>query len=133
ALFIGLALVTVIYTSVQVVVVGVLPNAGSSDRPLADAAQVFMGSRGSVFLALGALLSIYGLMSSMMLNTPRLTFALAERGDFPHFMAAVHPRFRTPYVSIIVFAVLVFLLAAASTFRWNVVLSAVASLFIYVS
>jgi basic amino acid/polyamine antiporter, APA family len=133
ALFVGLALVTVIYTLVQVVVVGVLANAASTDRPLADAAQVFMGSRGAGFLALGALLSIYGLMSSMMLNTPRLTFALAERGDFPPFMAAVHLRFRTPHVSIVVFAVLVFLLASAGTFRWNVTLSAVASLFIYVS
>jgi amino acid transporter len=132
ALFAGLALVTVIYTLVQVVVVGVLPNAGSTDRPLAEAAQVFMGVKGAELLAFGALLSILGLISSMMLNTPRLTFALAECGDFPPFMAAVHPRFRTPHVSIIVFALLVFLLASAGTFRWNVMLSAISTLFIYV-
>jgi amino acid transporter len=118
---------------IQVVVTGVLANAAETDRPLADAAHVFMGSGGAVFLALGALLSIYGLVSSMMLNTPRLTFALAERGDFPRFLAAVHPRFRTPHISIVVFAFLVVLLAAAGTFRWNVSLSAIASLFIYVS
>ncbi len=131
AVFTGLGVAAVLYTLIQVVVTGVLVNAAKTDRPLADAARVFMGPAGAVFLAVGALLSIYGLVSSMMLNTPRLTFALAERGDFPRFMAAVHPRFRTPHVSIIVFASLVILLAAAGTFRWNVTLSAIASLFIY--
>lgn len=133
ALFVGLGVSAVLYTLIQVVVTGVLVNAGKSDRPLADAARVFMGSGGAVFLGLGALLSIYGLMSSMMLNTPRLTFALAEQGDFPRFMASVHPRFRTPDVSISVFACLVIILAVAGTFRWIVTLSAVASLFIYIS
>jgi amino acid transporter len=133
ALFVGLGVSALLYTLIQVVVTGVLVKAAQSDRPLADAAQVFMGSAGAIFLGVGALLSILGLISSMMLNTPRVTFALAEQGDFPRFMAAVHPRFRTPHVSIIVFASLVCLLAAAGTFRWNVILSAIASLFIYVS
>jgi hypothetical protein len=31
-------------------------------------------------------------------------FALAERGDFPSRLTRVHPRFRTPYISILVFA-----------------------------
>ena len=122
AVFTGLGIAAVLYTLIQVVVTGVLVNAAQTDRPLADAARVFMGPAGAVFLAVGALLSIYGLVSSMMLNTPRLTFALAERGDFPRFMASVHSRFRTPHVSIIVFASLVILLAAAGTFRWNVTL-----------
>jgi len=43
----------------------------------------------------------------------------------------VHPRFRTPHVSIAVCAVLAWLMALAGNFRWNVVLSAVARLFAY--
>ena len=62
-------------------------------------------------MSMGALLSVYGYQTSMMLNTPRLTFALAEQGDFPRIFAAVHPRFRTPYVSIVVFALVLWLLA----------------------
>ena len=54
----------------------------------------------------------------MMLNVPRLTFALAERADFPRFFARVHARFRTPHVSIVLFAVMVWGLAVAGTFRW---------------
>ena len=61
----------------------------------------------------------------------RLTFALAEQNDFPRFFAAVHPRFRTPYVSILTYALLVWALAVGGTFRWNVTLSAVARLFTY--
>jgi APA family basic amino acid/polyamine antiporter len=131
ALFVALIAVTVVYTSVQVVVSGILSDASRTDRPLAAAAHVFLGPAGAEFIALGALVSVYGLLSSMTLYTPRLTFALAEQGDFPAPFAAVHPRFRTPFVSILVYAVLVWGLALAGSFAWNVTLSAVARLFTY--
>jgi len=67
----------------------------------------------------------------MSLNVPRLTFALAEQRDFPRVFAAVHPRFRTPYISILVFAVLFWILAFTRSFEWNVVLSVIARLFYY--
>ena len=131
ALITALVICTVVYTLVQVVVMGVLTNSAASDRPLAIAARVFMGEAGTAFISVGALLSIYGYLSSMLLNTPRLTFALAEQGDFPQVFAAIHPRFRTPYVSIVVFAALLWVLAFTGSFQWNVVLSAVARLFYY--
>jgi basic amino acid/polyamine antiporter, APA family len=131
ALIAALATCAVVYTLVQVVVMGVLANSATSDRPLAAAAHVFMGEVGTAFISVGALLAIYGYLSSMILNTPRLTFALAEQGDFPQVFAAIHPRFRTPYVSILVFAALLWLLAFTGSFQWNVVLSAVARLFYY--
>ena len=131
ALFVALAVVTTVYTLVQVVVTGILPDAAVSDRPLAAAAHVFVGSGGAAFITLGALISVYGLLSSMALYTPRLTFALAEQGDFPSLFSSVHRRFRTPHVSIVVFAALVWALAVAGSFQWNVTLSAVARLFTY--
>ncbi|MBI1982896.1 MAG: amino acid permease, partial [Acidobacteria bacterium] len=93
----------------------------------------FLGPIGAGLIALGALVSVYGYLSSMMLNNPRLTFALAERDDFPRFLAAVHPKFHTPHVSIVFFALLVWVMAVAGTFRWNLTLSAVARLFTYAS
>ena len=131
ALIVALATCAVVYTLVQVVVMGVLANSAASDRPLAAAAHVFMGNVGTIFISIGALLSVYGYLASMTLNVPRLTFALAEQGDFPHVFAAVHPRFRTPYVSILVFAALLWVLAFTRSFEWNVVLSAIARLFYY--
>jgi basic amino acid/polyamine antiporter, APA family len=131
ALFTALAAVALVYFLVQVVVTGVLSDASASDRPLAAAAHVFVGPAGAAFITLGALVSVYGLLSGMTLYTPRLTFALAEQGDFPAPFARVHPRFRTPYVSILAFGALVWGLAVAGSFEWNVTLSAVARLFTY--
>jgi APA family basic amino acid/polyamine antiporter len=62
---------------------------------------------------------------------PRVAFALAEQGDFPKAFAAIHPRFHTPYVSILVFAALVWGFALTGEFKWNVTLSAVARLLYY--
>ncbi len=132
-LALGIALTTaaVLYMLVQYVVIAVLPGAASSTRPLADAARVFLGSPGAALISLGALLSVYGYFTATMLVTPRLTYALAEAGDFPGWFAAVHPRFRTPHVSILVFTGLVFVMTVIGDFRWNLTLSAVARLFTY--
>ncbi len=111
--------------------VGVLPDPAHSERPLADVARIVMGSGGAALTAAGALFSIYGYLSGNMLATPRITFALAERGDFPSPFALVHPRFRTPYFSILVFAVLVWLLALFGSFAANATLSAGSRLFYY--
>jgi amino acid transporter len=67
----------------------------------------------------------------MALYVPRLTFALAEQADIPAVFGAIHRRYRTPHVSILLFIVLVWLLAVLGSFRWNVMLSAVARLFSY--
>ncbi len=131
ALFTGLAVVTLLYTFIQVVVINILPAAEQTDRPLAEAARQVLGSPGAVFITIAALISVYGYLSSMMLNCPRLSFAMAERGDFPTFLAYVHKRFHTPHLSIVFYALLVWMLAVAGSFRWNVTISAIARLFTY--
>lgn len=131
ALFAALLTCTVIYGLIQWVVVGVLPDPGHSQRPLADVARITIGQGGAAIIAIGALLSVYGYLSGNILGTPRITFALAEGGDFPSVFALVHKRFRTPYFSILVFAVLVWLLALLGSFTWNVTLSAGSRLFYY--
>jgi amino acid transporter len=131
AFFVALATITTVYTLVQVVVVGTIPNPAATDRPLATAARQFLGSGGATLMALSALVAVYGILSSMTLYTPRLAFAFAEQKDLPRILAAVHPRFRTPHVAIVIYCALSILLAVAGTFRWNITLSAVARLFTY--
>jgi basic amino acid/polyamine antiporter, APA family len=131
ALLQSLAAVCMIYTAVQFVVVSLLPSAAISVRPLADATQRFLGSGGATATGLAALVSIYGMLSANLLQSPRITFALGERGDFPRFFAAVHPRFHTPYVSVVLYALLLFGFAAFGNFRWNAMLSAVSRLAVY--
>jgi amino acid transporter len=131
ALFTALVVCTVLYALIQWVVVGVLPDAAHSQRPLADVARLAAGPVGAALVAVGALISFYGYLSAKVLAMPRVPFALAEQGDFPKAFAAVHSRFRTPYVSILVFAAMVWGLALIGDFKWNVTLSAVARLLYY--
>jgi len=131
ALFAALALVIALYAVLQLIVIRVLADPAHSERPLADAGGVLLGEGGARIISVGALISIYGFLSANLLTGPRVLFALAELGDFPRGLAAVHPRFQTPYRSIVVLALLVWLFALLGSFSWNVTLSAVARLFYY--
>jgi APA family basic amino acid/polyamine antiporter len=130
-LFAGLITCAVVSGLIPWIVVGILPDPGHSERPLAEVARIVIGNRGAWVTALGALFSIYGYLSGNILATPRITFALAERGDFPSAFALVHRRFHTPYFSIFVFALLVWLLALFGSFAGNATLSAGSRLFYY--
>src|ERR1700690_1831981 len=131
ALFTALVVCTVLYALIQWVVVGVLPDAAHSQRPLADVARLAVGPVGAALVAVGALISFYGYLSAKILAMPRVPFALAEQGDFPKAFAAVHRRFHTPYASILVFAAMVWGFALVGEFKWNVTLSAIPRLLYY--
>jgi amino acid transporter len=131
ALFTALGLCALLYTLVQLVVLAMLADPAASDRPLAAAAQVFLGPAGAALMAGGALVSVYGYLAAAMVNVPRLIYAMAAEGDLPPRLAAVHPRFRTPHVSVGAFAVMVWAFAAAGGFLGNLSLSAVSRLLTY--
>jgi len=132
ALLTALVAVCFLWTGVVYVVLATLPNPAESLRPLPDAARHFLGGWGATAIGCAALVSTYGMTSANLLHGPRLTFAFAEHGDFPEIFARIHEKFRTPHVSIIVYAALIFAFAAGGNFRWNAVLSAVARLVLYV-
>jgi amino acid transporter len=131
ALFSALGACAVIYTLVHVVVMLALADPSRSERPLAAAAEQFLGAGGAALISAGALLSTYGYLSGQFVSAPRLTHAFAEQGDFPPVFSAVHEKFRTPHVSILVYAALVWSLAVYGSFLWNAILAAVARLFTY--
>ncbi len=131
AILVSLPLVAMVYFLVQTVVVRMLPNSAQTDHPLSAAAYVFGGSTMARILSAGALLSSFGSLAANMIANPRVTFALAEQGDFPRWFGAIHRRYQTPYTSIVAFAVLLWALALMGTFRWNATLSALSRLFAY--
>ena len=131
ALAIALATATLLYVAVQYVVIYTLADPGATAKPAVDSARQFLGPAGVSLVAVGTLISVYGYLSANMLHTPRVTFAMAERGDFPAIFGAIHARFRTPHISIVAFAVLLSLFSIYGDFRWNATLSAVARLFMY--
>jgi APA family basic amino acid/polyamine antiporter len=131
ALLIAIVTATLLYICVQVVVIYTLANPGATTKPAVDSARQFLGPIGVTLVAVGTLISVYGYLSANMLHTPRVTFAMGERGDFPSFFAAIHPRFRTPHLSIVIFAIMLILFSIGGNFRWNASLSAISRLFMY--
>jgi amino acid transporter len=131
SLLASLIVCVAIYVLVQWVVIGVLGNGAATDRPLAEVARRTMDNRGAALVAVGALVSVFGYLSAKLLSMPRTTFALAEVGDLPGPFAWVSHRFHTPWFSILIYAVTVWVLALAGNFAWNVTLSAIARLFYY--
>jgi hypothetical protein len=57
ALFVMISIVTLIYTLVQLVAIGTIPNLGVSQTPLADAGRLLLGPAGGLLLTVGAALS----------------------------------------------------------------------------
>jgi amino acid transporter len=133
ALITGLAAVTVLYLAAQFTVLVTLSDPAANNRPLAESARVMLGSVGAVVITVAALISVYGWVASNMLNVPRLTMAMADRGDLPAFFGRIHPRFRTPWVSILIFATISWLLALQAGLLQNLSLSAVSRLLLYAS
>jgi amino acid transporter len=84
-------------------------------------------------ISVGALISIFGTLNVIMLASSRMPFALALHGQLPTPLARVHPRFRTPHVSIVVSALAVLLFALPGTFIYAVKFSAIARVIVYAS
>ncbi len=131
ALSIALVVVATFYLLIHLVAMWGVPDLAHSNRPLADAARTFAGPMGAQAMAFAAMLSAYGWLSGNFVAVPRLVYAMGERGDFPRVTAVVHPRFLTPHIAILVWAVLVLALSIYGSFLWNAILASVARLVTY--
>lgn len=131
ALLTALAFCTLLFILIQIVTVGTLSGLADSKRPLADAAGQFLGSFGATFIAIGALISILGNLNGGFLATTRLPFAMAEQRELPRAIAKTHDRFRTPYVSIVLTAIVILILTIQSSFLSAVTISVVVRLIVY--
>ena len=131
ALLTGLAVVTTVYMGVQVVAVGTLPNLGGSERPLAEAAERIFGRAGAVVMVTGALISTLGVSHAILLAAGRMPFAMAERGQLPAAIAAVHPTHRTPWVGLVLSAACMLLFTLATTFTSAVTITVGLRVLIY--
>jgi basic amino acid/polyamine antiporter, APA family len=135
AVFSALAITTTLYLSIQIVAQGLLGPSMSTyaAAPLAEAAGRVLGGAGRLLVLLGATISMFGYVSGDMLGSPRALYALARDGVLPAALAGIHPRFHTPYVAIVVHAIVVASVAVSSSFTQLAVLANVAALTLYLT
>jgi len=132
AVFMAMGAITVLYIAIQLVAQSVLGAAlATSTTPLADAAGVVLGQWGRVLLLAAVVISTFGYLSGMTLAIPRALYAFGRDGYLPAVIASVHPRFRTPHISIAVQSVLACTLAITSAFGPLAIIANVAALLVY--
>ncbi|HEY5690785.1 MAG TPA: APC family permease [Cyclobacteriaceae bacterium] len=125
ALIISALIVMILYGSIQVVSVGTLPSLATSEKPLADAAQNFMGHFGGNLITIGAIISIVGALSAILLVGSRLLFALSHEGQLPQILSTINDRYSTPAIALFVFTFLSVVLAITGSFIYAITITAI--------
>jgi basic amino acid/polyamine antiporter, APA family len=117
----GLGLVMLVYVSINVALLHVLPAGvlAASKTPAADVSKVLFGTGGASLIAIGILISIFGTLNGYILTGARIPFTMGERGllPFSNFLGQLHPRFNTPIPAMIVQAILASLFILSGSFN----------------
>jgi APA family basic amino acid/polyamine antiporter len=108
ALIGGTLAVILVYVAVNLAYLSVVPveQMRGSKLIAADVAQRLAGNWGVVLIGIAVVLATFGTLNGSLLTAPRIFFAMADDGLFFRPIAAVHPRFKTPYVAIALCAAL---------------------------
>jgi amino acid transporter len=132
-IFMGLSAVLLIYLGLQFVTLGVMGAslATFTEAPLAATAESIVGPIGGTMLIAAAAISMFGNTGGDVLASSRLPFAAAKDGLLPDILGRVHPRFKTPHVSIAFYTGVIFLLAISGGFKSLAILASSSTLLIY--
>jgi APA family basic amino acid/polyamine antiporter len=108
----SLAICTVLYVAVSLVVVGMQNYRQlSEEAPLADAFKAIGHPAFATIVSIGALAGLTTVVLILLLGQSRVFFAMSRDGLLPSWLAAVHPRFGTPYRSTILMGLIVAVMA----------------------
>jgi APA family basic amino acid/polyamine antiporter len=133
-ILISILFVVVLYILIQIVVQAILGESITEhrDAPLAESAKIMFGTTGAMIVIIGAAFSMFGNISGMVLNMPRVLYAAARDRVIPlKSVAGIHPVFRTPHTAIIIYSILGFIFASTGEFRQLAILSSASYLLIY--
>jgi len=103
AMLLGIIVVAVVYLAMNFTYVYAMPltEVAKHETIAASAAEVLFSSRVAHWLSAVIALSCFGAMASCTLSGARVYYAMARDGVFFQRMAEVHPKWRTPALSLI--------------------------------
>ena len=119
AIILGTLALIGIYMLTNLAYLYVLPIGAIRQSPLvaADTMLALFGRAGVVLVSVFVMISSFSSLNGSMLASPRVFFAMAEDRLLFQPIAAVHPRYRTPYVAILVAAALGVALVMSRSFE----------------
>lgn len=114
----SLLVCTVLYILVSAIATGVVPYRELDvPDPIAVAADRAGMKWMAMLIKLGAIAGLSSVILVMMLGQTRVLWTMSKDGLLPPFIGAVHPRFKTPWVTTILTGVMVALAGAVFTVR----------------
>ena len=120
AIFISLALVVIMYCLIAFVSIGaIFPDMPSwqfiglhGELGIMKAAESFMPYGAFIVLA-GGLVSTLAALNATTFSSARVAFAMGRHYNLPHKLSAIHSKFKTPYVSVIISCIIMGTMAYA--------------------
>lgn len=119
----GVILLIVVYSAVNTTYYLAVPAAEMKDlkdTPVAtEVAYRLLGPVGKLLASAAIMMSVFGALGGNMLVGPRGVFALSKDGMAPAMLAAIHPRYETPFPATIAMTAVtgVFIFAVAGYTR----------------
>jgi APA family basic amino acid/polyamine antiporter len=119
AIQLSLAGAVAVYAAIAVTILAVLGPDGvaGSDQPLAEAVEVGSWDWAVPVVRVGAAAAALGALLALLAGIGRTSLAMARERDLPHWLAAVHPRFRVPHHAEVALALAVTVLVLSIDLR----------------
>jgi amino acid transporter len=131
ALIVSTLFVALFYILIQVVSIGTFPHLANSTKPIADAADFFLGSAGGLLITMGAVISIGGTINANLLAGSRLPYALSEENQFPKIFSKTSIKTAIPYISLIMYSIVTILVSVTGTFIYALSISVISKVFVF--
>lgn len=143
AFLIGTVSLIAIYLFANIAYVAALGSSGVADstRVAATALGIVVGGAAAKLVAIAILISMFSAANAVILNSPRVYYAMAKDGIFFLSLSRVHPKFGTPALAVCAAGLWSAVLAASGTYEqlltyvvfigWIFYALAAACLFIY--
>lgn len=120
ALFLSLTIITMLFVGMAIATIGSAPPEAyvKSTTPLLDAANYFTGPVGVIVITIGSVIATLSTINGSMAGGTRIAYALSRTNLLPPIFKKVHPKYQSPYTSLLLttFLAMIFVLTKSVDF-----------------